>query len=124
VRPNGGSDPGPLIRPYAITGGRTEARADLAVEDLVTTVLGRWSAAPNWLDAEHGSIAALCARRTISVAEIAARLGFPLGVTRILVGDLADEGIIEVYRAQEGMGADGRPDANLLQRVLAGLYSL
>jgi hypothetical protein len=113
-----------LIRPYAITGGRTEARADLAIEDLVATITTRWPVAPDRLDAEHGSIVRLCSSATISVAEIAARLRFPLGVTRILVGDLADQGIVQVHRAQAGMGADGRPDASLLQRVLSGLYSI
>ena len=124
MRTKGRSDPGPLIRPYAITGGRTEARADLAIEDLVATDVARWSAAPDRLDAEHGSIARLCATATISVAEIAARLHFPIGVTRILVGDLAEQGLVQVHRAQAGMGQDGRPDAGLLQRVLSGLYSI
>lgn len=125
MTPSGRPDPGPLVRPYFLTGGRTEAsRSDLAIEDLVAADVARWPGVPDRLDAEHRSIVALCTSATLSVAEIAARLHFPLGVTRILVGDLADQGILTVHRAAAGMGDDGRPDAHLLQRVLAGLYHL
>jgi len=77
---------GPLVRPYAVTGGRTRPDYELAIEALVsTTRLGDRSAestAP-----ERQQICDLC-RRARSVAEIAAYLRMPLGVARVLVGDM------------------------------------
>lgn len=123
--PSGGTNPGPLIRPYAITGGRTEAsRSDLAIEDLVTTQAAARSPSTTGVADEHRSIMSLCAGVTISLAEVSARLHFPLGVTRILVGDLVDQGLLRIHRAEAGLGADGRPDEYLLKRVLGRLYSL
>ena len=83
------ADPGPFLRPYAMTEGRTEPSGpDLAIEDLI----GATSAAdpPPWLSLEHRTIAMAC-RETLSVAELAARVDLPLGVTRVLVGDLASQ---------------------------------
>jgi hypothetical protein len=116
----GGPDPGPLLRPYALTDGRTESsRADLAVEDLVRAVpaAARW---PTRLSLEHRSIARLC-REAQSVAEIAAHLDFPLGVARILVSDLADQGVVVVHRTPD---REGQAGVALLEQVLQGLQRL
>jgi Protein of unknown function (DUF742) len=111
------ADPGPFLRPYAMTEGRTE-RADLAIEDLV----GAAAAVdpPPWLSLEHRSIAVAC-RETLSVAELAARVDLPLGVTRVLVGDLADQGVVTVHRAPSHAGG---PNVALLEQVLQGLQRL
>lgn len=71
-------DAGPVVRPYAVTGGRTRpADASLELVALVsTTAHGSWLA-PR-LDPEKQAIAALC-REIQSIAEISARLGLPLG---------------------------------------------
>jgi Protein of unknown function (DUF742) len=112
-------DAGRLVRPYALTGGRTRsAHTDLEIEALVsTTSLGE--RAPK-LNVEQRAIAALC-RDILSIAEISARLDLPLGVTRVLVGDMAVGGLVAVHRpARPG----DRPDLALLERVLYGLQSL
>jgi hypothetical protein len=117
---NAGADHGPLIRPYALTEGRTESsRADLALEDLVGTDPKAGSPGP-WLSDEHHAIARLC-QETISVAEVAARLELPLGVACILVSDLADRGLVTIYRAPS---LKGRPQVALLEQVLQGLQQL
>jgi len=114
------ADPGPFLRPYAMTEGRTEPTGpDLAIEDLV----GRPPVAadpPAWLSLEHRSIAQAC-RETLSVAELAARVDLPLGVTRVLVGDLADQGMVTVHRAPSHTGG---PTVALLEQVLHGLKQL
>jgi hypothetical protein len=113
-------DPGPFLRPYAMTEGRTEpSLADLAVEDLVGAVpaAGR---PPPWLSLEHQSIALAC-RQLLSVAELAAWVDLPLGVTRVLVGDLADNGLVVVHRAPSHAGG---PNVALLEQVLQGLERL
>ena len=114
------ADPGPFLRPYAMTEGRTEpSRAELAIEDLVG---GTAVAAdpPPWLSLEHRSIALAC-RETMSVAELAARVDLPLGVTRVLVGDLVDQGMVTVHRAPSHAGG---PNVALLEQVLDGLQRL
>jgi Protein of unknown function (DUF742) len=102
-----------------MTGGRTRpAHTELEIEALVsTTSLGERS--PK-LTVEQRAIAALC-RDILSIAEISARLDLPLGVTRVLVGDMADEGMVMVHRPAQ---AGDRPDLSLLERVLYGLRSI
>jgi Protein of unknown function (DUF742) len=102
-----------------MTGGRTRpAQTELEIEALVsTTSLGERS--PK-LTVEQRAIAALC-RDILSIAEISARLDLPLGVTRVLVGDMADEGMVMVHRPAQG---GDRPDLALLERVLYGLRSI
>jgi Protein of unknown function (DUF742) len=118
--PGPSPDPGPLLRPYALTDGRTESsRADLAVEDLVRAVPDA-AAGASRLSLEHQSITRLCGE-VHSVAEIAAHLAFPLGVARILVSDLADRGVVVVHRAPE---RDGPAGVALLEQVLQGLQRL
>lgn len=107
------------VRPYAVTRGRTRpSDVDLVVEALVsTTSYGEMT--PD-LSPERRSIALLC-RDVLSIAEISARLDLPLGVARVLVGDMADEGLVQVHRpAQVG----DRPDLALLERVLYGLRTI
>jgi len=106
---------GVMVRPYVRTGGRTRPAVDLAIEALVSTAAG----APEPPGADHRAIVALCASPR-SVAEIAALLEIPLGVARVLVGDLAQDGGVVVH---DTSGPDG-PDATLMQRVLDGLRRL
>jgi hypothetical protein len=111
------SHPGRLLRPYALTRGRARPShgTDLEIEALVsTTVIGETIHMPA---PEPHSIALLC-REPLSVAEIAAHMKLPLGVVRVLVTDMADQGMVEVHRpSQFGTG----PDVTLLERVLDGL---
>lgn len=105
------------VRPYAITGGRTRPRAELQVETMVyRTPAGE---AVGALPMERGQIVELLATPQ-STAEISARLRLPLGVTRVILGDLIDEG----YVAMNTRSANGRPDLRLLERVLDGLQAL
>jgi hypothetical protein len=114
------ADPGPFLRPYAMTEGRTEPTGpDLAIEDLVGAVPSP-GGPPPWLSLEHRSIALAC-REMLSVAELAARVDLPLGVTRVLVGDLADQGMVTVHRAPSHSGG---PNVALLEQVLHGLERL
>jgi hypothetical protein len=109
----------PLVRPYAVTGGRTRPRYQLAIEALVTTT-ARGRSTTFGLVPEQRSICDLCAEIK-SVAEIAALLKMPLGVARVIVGDLAEGGLVTVD--QPGSN-DGLPDLALLERVLIGLRNL
>jgi hypothetical protein len=123
VRPQelGEDGPGRLVRPYAMTGGRTRSvGAEIPLEALViVTDEGRHRA--QGLAWEQRAIAELCAS-PMSVAEVSAHLKVPLGVARVLVGDMAAEGLVEMSGAS---GSEQAPnDLNLLERVLNGLRAL
>lgn len=107
-----------LVRPYSRTGGRTASRVDLEVETLVS-VTGR-PADPAALP-EHRTILELCATPH-SVAELAALLSTPLGVARVLLGDMAAAGCIAIHRTVGS--ADAASDVALMERVLSGLQRL
>lgn len=108
-----------LVRPYAVTGGRTKPSYQLQIEAMVsaTAYEARDLSA---LSPECQSILGCC-RDWRSVAEISAVLRMPLGVARVLIGDMAMEGLVRVHQADY---AQGRPDLNLLERVLSGLRKL
>ncbi|MFI9229444.1 DUF742 domain-containing protein [Streptomyces rimosus] len=115
------------VRPYSLTGGRTRFGHVLLVETFVAALdgpeerreltSGNWG---DWVMPEMRAIVELC-RRMRSVAEISALLKMPLGVVRVLLSDLADQGKIRVYGTGHGTG---RPDRALLERVLGGLRRL
>jgi hypothetical protein len=114
------ADPGPssgLVRPYFRTRGRTRPAQDLAIEALVST-----SEHGRLLDRvrvpEHRSICDLCLD-TRSVAEVAALLRLPLGVVRVLIGDVAGLGLVLVHSGSSTVG--DRPSVEFMERVLSGL---
>ncbi|MFF3936671.1 DUF742 domain-containing protein [Streptomyces phaeofaciens] len=117
------------VRPYSLTGGRTRFGHVLLVETFVAAL----EAPEERRELTNGSlrsvvmpelraIVELC-RRMRTVAEIAALLKMPLGVVRVLLSDLADQGKIRVYGTGTAHGT-GRPDRALLERVLSGLRRL
>jgi hypothetical protein len=107
-------------RPYTWTRGRTSPVFDLAVETLVSTSEhGRDVAALT--SVEHRAVAELC-RDPRSVAEVAALLSLPLGVARVLLGDMADIGLVVVHRTANASG--DAPEVALMERVLSGLRRL
>lgn len=111
------SGSGRLVRPYAITGGRTRSRSHhLAMEALV--VCSAEGTTRSRLVLERRRIADM-SETPVSVAEISALLEVPLGVARVLVGDMADEGLVLVSQP-----TNGRPDIVLLERVLHGIRAL
>jgi hypothetical protein len=113
-------EPGRLVRPYYMTGGRTRpAHDDLEIETLVsTTALGATS--PKVGGVERRAILTLC-RDLLSIAEVSAHLDLPLGVARVLIGDMAEQGFLILHRPTT---VGDRPDLALLQRVLYGLHQL
>ena len=107
-----------LARPYAWTGGRTQPTVELAVEARVhTTPSGH--ALPVRRASAMWTVTQLC-RRPRSVAEIAAHLAVPLGVARVLVADLLDEGLV-VVEATLTDDTDADERRRLIERVLSGL---
>ncbi|WP_409473735.1 DUF742 domain-containing protein [Streptomyces sp. HC307] len=119
------SEAGPLVRPYAMTGGRTKpgpigVRFDLIA--LVTLDPG----APDIdddiaLGPEHRTLIELCRTETQSVAELAADADLPVGVVRVLLGDLLELGCVTVSRP---VPPAQLPDERILREVIEGLRAL
>ncbi|MFF7334164.1 DUF742 domain-containing protein [Streptomyces sp. NPDC090306] len=125
----GGERRAARVRPYSLTGGRTRFGHVLLVETFVAALEApeERKELPNGslttrVMPEMRAIVELC-RRMRTVAEIAALLRMPLGVVRVLLSDLADQGKIRVYGTGTGHGT-GRPERALLERVLSGLRRL
>ncbi|MEV7096119.1 DUF742 domain-containing protein [Amycolatopsis sp. NPDC051045] len=111
---------GSRVRPYTRTGGRTRSDHNLALEALVSTSDdGRRYRGVR--SVEHRRICDLCLD-TRSVAEIAAHLRLPLGVVKVLVGDMADIGLVLVHQTELILG--DRSSREFMERVLAGLRAL
>src|SRR5262245_21892510 len=117
---SGAAETGSLVRPYTRTGGRTRSDYDLAIEALVSTS-ERGKAPDAAVLPEHRSICGLCLD-TRSVAEVAAHLRLPLGVARVLIGDMAGMGLVLIH--QSGMVVGDRPSIEFMERVLSGLRRL
>jgi hypothetical protein len=113
------SDEDFLVRPYAVTGGRTEPRSQLEIEAMV--VAAYYGARDLAVLSPESHAILDCCRDWRSVAEISAILQMPLGVARILIADMAAEGLVRVHQLDH---AQGGPDVRLLERVLIGLRNL
>ncbi len=116
-------DSGPVVRPYALTGGRTEP-GDGEVLDLLAVVVAGHEAATE-LDAgqltpEHRRILALC-QEPVTVADIAADMGLPVSVVRVLLADLTRQDAVVVIRKRS---AGQEADTTMLQEILNGLRAL
>jgi hypothetical protein len=108
-----------LVRPYAVTGGRTQPKYQLQIEAMVAA--SHYEARDvSTLSPECQAILGFC-RDWRSVAEISAVLRMPLGVARVLIADMAMDGLVRVHQIDH---EQGRPDMNLLERVLSGLRKL
>ena len=119
-RPRGS---GPVVRPYAVTGGRTEpAQGELL--DLVAVVVatGQPVSADDRIrqTPEHRAILARC-HSHVTVADLAADTGLPVGVIRVLLADLTAQGAITVA---QGRPASQRTETDVLQELLNGLRAL
>lgn len=113
-------DAGPVVRPYAVTSGRTRSTATAL--DLISIVLttGVPPSARIGLGPEAVEILRL-AERSISVAEIAAYLDLPAGTIKVLLGDLLD---LHLIHTRAPVPTAGRPNEPVLEAVIHGLRSL
>ena len=111
---------GPVVRPYAVTKGRTLPSGGVWF-DLIDIVVrtGERTPADFRPGPEHRRMLSLC-RRPIPVVDLTSELDLPLGVVRVLLGDLAEAGTVRIIPAQR----QREPDQRLLRKMLDGLESL
>jgi hypothetical protein len=121
LEPRDPADQPSLVRPYTLTAGRTDSRVNLPleapVEAVVTDKPRRWPG-----NDVRAQICAMCANSP-SVAEIAARMSLPIGVARVLIGDLVSSGHLQVHATlSDQSSVDERRE--LIGRTLRGLRAL
>jgi hypothetical protein len=107
-------------RLYTLTGGRSRPASDDF--DLVTLVVAECDPAPG-MSSEHSLVLRICQRPT-AVVELAADLGLPVGIMRILLCDLLDTGRITARHPRTARKAAQLPDPAILEQVLVGLRNL
>ncbi|MDX3381779.1 DUF742 domain-containing protein [Streptomyces sp. V2] len=115
---------GPVVRPYAMTRGRTTGTGHHRL-DLIAVVVAEPDAGDpeddHTLSPEHVDIVGLCRVAPQSVAELAAELDLPIGVVRVLIGDLVDKKFVHVNRP---VPPAELPDESILRDVITGLRAL
>ncbi|MEU6343626.1 MULTISPECIES: DUF742 domain-containing protein [unclassified Streptomyces] len=116
-RPGRDDDPDRL---YTLTGGRSRPESD--VFDLVTLVVAECDPAPG-MQSEHQLILRVC-RQPTAVVELAADLALPVGITKVLLGDLLETGRISARHPRTVRTAAQLPDPEILEQVLVGLRNL
>ena len=117
---------GPVVRPYAMTRGRTSHTGDAKI-DLIALVVTRHEVGDDAalddhsLSPEHLDIVERCQLQALSVAELAADLDLPVGVVRVLVGDLLEGSHVQIHKP---VPPAELPDESILREVIAGLRAL
>ncbi|MGH3248511.1 MAG: DUF742 domain-containing protein [Trebonia sp.] len=111
-------DAGPVVRPYALTKGRTQATTTFGLIDVVIAT-GERPSEHFRPGPEHRRILGVC-RRPMPIVDLTSEIDLPLGVVRVLLGDLTGDGMLRIVSAQR----QPVPDQRLLRMVLDGLESL
>ncbi len=112
-------DAGPIVRPYALTGGRTRPSGEtFDLMTMVTAVRGAQARTYD-LEPEHLTLLRLC-RLPTAVADLCADLDLPLGVVRILLSDMREQGLVAVHHPVPTR----LTDPQLLREVADGLRRL
>jgi hypothetical protein len=115
---------GPVVRPYAMTRGRTTSAAQHRLDVIAVVVTETQADDPegdHTLSPEHVDIVDLCREAPQSVAELSAELDLPIGVVRVLIGDLVDAEFVHVNRP---VPPAELPDESILRDVINGLRAL
>jgi hypothetical protein len=114
------ADAGPVARPYMLTNGRTRPRGRVRL-DVIDYVVRTGKPAENYpATPERARLLQLC-RDPITIADLTAATRIPLGLVRVLLADLVNDGLVTV-RTQAPPGRV--TDTGLLQKVLNGLQAL
>jgi hypothetical protein len=109
---------GPLVRLYALTRGRARSASyDL---DLITLVTAGPRRDTDRLTPEYRRVLSVCTSPQ-SVAEVSAKVDLPLGVVKVLLGDLIEQNYL-VFRSS--WAPTDVPSMDMLQKVLDGIHKL
>jgi hypothetical protein len=85
---------GPVVRPYALTGGRTRPVGE-AIDLLALVSSTDATMNEPLLGPEQAAVIRQC-RQPKPVADLASDLDLPLGVVRILLSDMREQGLVVI----------------------------
>ncbi|MBV9379287.1 MAG: DUF742 domain-containing protein [Streptosporangiaceae bacterium] len=114
-------DAGPVVRPYAMTKGRTvpSSGSYVGLIDVVVAEAEHRLPPGLRLNPEHRRILIRC-REPVTVVDLASGADLPVGVVRVLLSDLIQYGALRVLSTPPGPVTNER----LLKDVLDGLQAL
>ena len=105
-----------FIRPFVITGGRTEVqRTDLHLDTLVSALPGRSASHRGF---EHRAVLQRCVE-PLSIAELATSLDLPVGVVTVVVDDLLEDDMLLIHRSSSPVVS-----LTVLERLVQGVRAL
>jgi hypothetical protein len=105
-------------RAYLLTGGRTGGgAAGIGIETVL--VRDRGKALRSGWATEMSMIIAAC-ESPVAVAEVAARVGLPIGVVQVLAGDLVVDGVLLRSASSKSL----RDDVHFIERLIHGVAAL
>ncbi len=116
--PNGGSAPR-FVRQFAMTQGRARSHGETLALDTLVKVTALGTRVLNREAAERLAVLRIVSS-PMSIAEVSARIGVHLGIARVIVSDLAADGLVAVSESSTG---DARPDLQTLERLLNDLQA-
>jgi hypothetical protein len=119
-RPETRRSPNPA-RPYTLTGGRTRARIELPIEVSVETLVPGGEI--DWSPGDVRTVIVQLCQDRPSIAEISSYADLPIGVTRVLVGDLVESGHLRVHATLTDRST-ATERRRLIERTLDGLRAL
>jgi hypothetical protein len=115
---------GPMVRPYTVTGGRTRP-SDRHVIDLMSqvTALETGTGLPG-VDHVATALLDLAGHGSRPVVELAADIDLPLTVVRVLLGDLAEAGLVRIDEPHRWPPGGPAADPELLREIVDRLREL
>ncbi|MBG0856773.1 DUF742 domain-containing protein [Streptomyces spinoverrucosus] len=111
---------GSLVRPYTVTRGRTRPSPQHAVDMMSLVSVVETDDQRPAVDHARASLLDLVRRGPRPVVELAADADLPLTVVRVLLGDLADAGLVRIdppRRAPDGPSADPELLREIVERL-------
>lgn len=116
---------GSMVRPYTVTRGRTRP-SDRHSIDLMSrvTALETADAAQAGVDHASAALLELVRRGPRPVAELAADADLPLTVVRVLLGDLAEAGLVCIAAPRRDPAGGPTADPGLLREIVDRLREI
>jgi hypothetical protein len=115
---------GSLVRPYTVTRGRTEPSGRLVIDLMSQVTAVDTDRSEHGVDHAGTALLALVRRGARPVVELAADADLPLTVLRVLLGDLAEAGLVRIDRPRRVAAAGPAADPALLKEIIERLREL
>lgn len=110
------TETGGFLRPFIITGGRTEVNhSDLHIDTLVSTLPGDRKTSRGF---EHRAVLTMC-EKAVSIAELASDLDLPVGVVIVVIDDLLEDNLLLVHQKRASTVS-----ISVLERLVEGVRAL